>query len=275
MLVKDTADVIDHIKDMIKVLDVAVKQVVIEARMVTVTDGVDDALGIRWGATANNSSNNSNISGTLEGLNSDISDSNLNVNLAAAPSTGTAASIAFQVAKLSDGSLLDLELSALENENKAEIISSPRVTTANQKEALIEQGYEIPYNESASSGATTVAFKKAVLSLKVTPQITPDNNVILDLHVTQDDIYKDVSTGNGGTAVALSTQAINTQVLVKNGETLVLGGIYNRSIKKTVSKVPVLGDIPGIGVLFRNTTNANTKKELLIFVTPKIVTGNL
>nr|WP_321268931.1 type IV pilus secretin PilQ family protein [uncultured Tolumonas sp.] len=275
LLVKDTADVIDHIKDMIKVLDVAVKQVVIEARMVTVTDGVDDALGIRWGATANNSSNNSNISGTLEGLNSDITDSNLNVNLAAAPSTGTAASIAFQVAKLSDGSLLDLELSALENENKAEIISSPRVTTANQKEALIEQGYEIPYNESASSGATTVAFKKAVLSLKVTPQITPDNNVILDLHVTQDDIYKDVSTGNGGTAVALSTQAINTQVLVKNGETLVLGGIYNRSIKKTVSKVPVLGDIPGIGILFRNTTNANTKKELLIFVTPKIVTGNL
>ncbi len=275
LLVKDTADVIDHIKDMIKVLDVAVKQVVIEARMVTVTDGVDDALGIRWGATANDSKNNSNISGTLEGLNSAIGDSNLNVNLAAAPATGTAASIAFQVAKLSDGSLLDLELSALENENKAEIISSPRVTTANQKEALIEQGYEIPYNESASSGATTVAFKKAVLSLKVTPQITPDNNVILDLHVTQDDIYKDVSTGNGGTAVALSTQAINTQVLVKNGETLVLGGIYNRSIKKTVSKVPVLGDIPGIGVLFRNTTNANTKKELLIFVTPKIVTGNL
>ena len=166
-------------------------------------------------------------------------------------------------------------MSALENENKAEIISSPRVTTANQKEALIEQGYEIPYNESASSGATTISFKKAVLSLKVTPQITPDNNVILDLHVTQDDIYQDVNTGNGGTAKALSTQAINTQVLVKNGETLVLGGIYNRSIKKTVQKVPLLGDIPGVGVLFRNTTNTNTKKELLIFVTPKIVTGNL
>ncbi|MDD2342605.1 MAG: type IV pilus secretin PilQ family protein [Tolumonas sp.] len=279
LLVKDTADVIDHIKDMIKVLDVAVKQVVIEARMVTVTDGVDDALGIRWGVTDVN--NNGSVSGTLEGLDTAATgstpsvDSRLNVNLAATPSTGTAASIAFQVAKLTDGSLLDLELSALENENKAEIISSPRVTTANQKEALIEQGYEIPYNESASSGATTVAFKKAVLSLKVTPQITPDNNVILDLHVTQDDIYKDVSTGNGGTAVALSTQAINTQVLVKNGETLVLGGIYNRSIKKTVSKVPVLGDIPGIGILFRSTTNANTKKELLIFVTPKIVTGNL
>jgi type IV pilus secretin (or competence protein) PilQ len=275
LLVKDTADVIDHIKDMIKVLDVAVKQVVIEARMVTVTDGVEDALGIRWGATASNGTNNSDVSGKLEGLNSTIGSSNLNVNLAAAPSTGTAGSIAFQVAKLSDGSLLDLELSALETENKAEIISSPRVTTANQKEALIEQGYEIPYNESASSGATTVAFKKAVLSLKVTPQITPDNNVILDLHVTQDDIYKDVSTGNGGTAVALSTQAINTQVLVKNGETLVLGGIYNRSIKKVVNKVPVLGDIPGIGALFRNTSNTNTKKELLIFVTPKIVTGNL
>lgn len=282
LLVKDTADVIDHIKDMIKVLDVAVKQVVIEARMVTVTDGIEDVLGIRWGVTETGSSGGT--SGTLEGLDSagtppsmttPAIDDRLNVNLAAAPSSGTAASIAFQVAKLADGSLLDLELSALENENKAEIISSPRVTTANQKEALIEQGYEIPYNESASSGATTIAFKKAVLSLKVTPQITPDNNVILDLHVTQDDIYQDVNTGNGGTAKALSTQAISTQVLVKNGETLVLGGIYNRSITKTVQKVPVLGDIPGLGVLFRNTSNVNTKRELLIFVTPKIVTGNL
>jgi type IV pilus assembly protein PilQ len=277
LLVKDTADVIDHIKDMIKVLDVAVKQVVIEARMVTVTDGVEDSLGIKWGVTDVNSS--ASTSGTLTGLDTaqtgtvpNLKD-RLNVNL---PASGTSVpSIAFQVAKLADGSLLDLELSALETENKAEIISSPRITTANQKEALIEQGYEIPYNESSSSGATTISFKKAVLSLKVTPQITPDNNVILDLHVTQDDIYKDVNTGNGGTAVALSTQAINTQVLVKNGETLVLGGIYNRSIKKTVNKVPVLGDIPGVGFLFRNSVNTNTKKELLIFVTPKIVTGNL
>jgi type IV pilus assembly protein PilQ len=277
LLVKDTAEVIDHIKDMIKVLDVAVKQVVIEARMVTVTDGVEDSLGIQWGVTDVNSS--ASTSGTLTGLDTAQTgstptlDSRLNVNL---PASGTSVpSIAFQVAKLADGSLLDLELSALETENKAEIISSPRITTANQKEALIEQGYEIPYSESSSSGATTVSFKKAVLSLKVTPQITPDNNVILDLHVTQDDIYKDVNTGNGGTAVALSTQAINTQVLVKNGETLVLGGIYNRSIKKTVNKVPVLGDIPGVGFLFRNSVNTNTKKELLIFVTPKIVTGNL
>lgn len=277
LLVKDTADVIDHIKDMIKVLDVAVKQVVIEARMVTVTDGVEDSLGIQWGVTDVNSS--ASTSGTLTGLDTAQTGSTpaladrLNVNL---PASGTSVpSIAFQVAKLSDGSLLDLELSALETENKAEIISSPRITTANQKEALIEQGYEIPYSESSSSGATTVSFKKAVLSLKVTPQITPDNNVILDLHVTQDDIYKDVNTGNGGTAVALSTQAINTQVLVKNGETLVLGGIYNRSVKKTVNKVPVLGDIPGVGFLFRNSVNTNTKKELLIFVTPKIVVGNL
>lgn len=277
LLVKDTADVIDHIKDMIKILDVAVKQVVIEARMVTVTDGVEDSLGIRWGVTDVNGSGST--SGTLTALDTAATGSTpllanrLNVNL---PASGTSVpSIAFQVAKLADGSLLDLELSALETENKAEIISSPRITTANQKEALIEQGYEIPYNESSSSGATTIAFKKAVLSLKVTPQITPDNNVILDLHVTQDDIYKDVNTGNGGTAVALSTQAINTQVLVKNGETLVLGGIYNRSIKKTVNKIPVLGDIPGVGVLFRNSINTNTKKELLIFVTPKIVMGNL
>lgn len=273
ILIKDTAETIDHIKDMIKVLDVAVKQVVIEARMVTVTDGAEQAIGVQWGVS------NDKTSGTLSALDSinagtaTTYSKRLNVNLASSTSSGNTAGVAFQLGTI-DGSLLDLQLNALETENKAEIISSPRVTTANQKEALIEQGYEIPYSESSSSGASTISFKKAVLSLKVTPQITPDNNVILDLHVTQDDIYQNVQTGTG-TAVALSTQAINTQVLVKNGQTLVLGGIFTRSIKKTVDKVPVLGDLPGVGALFRNSNTTNSKKELLIFVTPKIVANSL
>lgn len=278
LLVKDTPEVIDHIKRMLQVLDIPVKQVVIEARMVTIDDGVDEQLGVRWGVTK--AEENGSISGTIEGNDSvadgtvptgdDVSD-RLNVNL---PVANAAGSIAFQVAKLADGTLLDLELSALETENKAEIIASPRVTTANQKEAIIEQGTEFPSNTSSSSGATTVEWKKAVLSLKVTPHITPDNRVILDLTVTQDTLGKEVKTGTG-TGTAINTQQISTQVLVDNGETLVLGGIYQQTIKKDVTKVPVLGDIPGVGVLFRNTSEANSKRELLIFVTPKIVVESI
>ncbi|MCR3908968.1 type IV pilus secretin PilQ family protein [Aeromonas hydrophila] len=279
LVVKDTADVISNIKRMLDILDIPVKQVVIEARMVTIDDGFDEALGVRWGVTKNDGHGNS-TSGTIEGNDgsgnnnggSTITrpgvDDRLNVNL---PVTNAAGTLAFQVARLADGTLLDLELSALEKESKAEIIASPRVTTANQKPALIEQGTEIPYVESSSSGATSVTFKKAVLSLKVTPQITPDSRVILDLTVTQDTKGETVPTGTGD-AVSINAQSITTQVLVNNGETLVLGGIYQQTIKSDVSKVPLLGDIPGLGVLFRKTTSENKKRELLIFVTPKIVT---
>lgn len=171
---------------------------------------------------------------------------------------------------MADGTILDLELSALEQENKGEIIASPRITTSNQKAAYIEQGVEIPYVQSTSSGATSVTFKKAVLSLRVTPQITPDNRVILDLEITQDSQGKTVDTPTGP-AVAIDTQRIGTQVLVDNGETIVLGGIYQQNLISRVSKVPILGDIPLVGFLFRNTTDKNERQELLIFVTPKIV----
>ncbi|WP_420938990.1 type IV pilus secretin PilQ [Aeromonas veronii] len=279
LVVKDTADVISSIKRMLDILDIPVKQVVIEARMVTIDDGFDEALGVRWGVTKNDGHGNS-TSGSIAGndgsgnnnggstITRPTADDRLNVNL---PVTNAAGTLAFQVARLADGTLLDLELSALEKESKAEIIASPRVTTANQKPALIEQGTEIPYVESSSSGATSVTFKKAVLSLKVTPQITPDNRVILDLTVTQDTKGETVPTGTGD-AVSINAQSITTQVLVNNGETLVLGGIYQQTIKSDVTKVPLLGDIPGLGALFRKTTSENKKRELLIFVTPKIVT---
>ena len=272
LLVKDTAEILENVHRLIDVLDIPIKQVLIEARMVTVKDDVSEDLGIRWGIT--DQQGTKGTSGTINGA-TDIANGiipsvndRLNVNLPAAASSAT--SIAFHVAKLADGTVLDLELSALEQENKGEIIASPRITTSNQKSAYIEQGVEIPYVESASSGATTVTFKKAVLSLRVTPQITPDDRVILDLEITQDSQGTTVATATGE-AVAIDTQRIGTQVLVDNGETIVLGGIYQQNLISRVSKVPVLGDIPLVGFLFRNSTDTNERQELLIFVTPKIV----
>ena len=275
LLIRDTAKSIEDIKRMITILDVAVRQVVIEARMVTVKDNMNEELGIRWGVT--NTDGEFATSGSSEGASTatgsrtsggggvpSLADG-LNVNL---PVAGAAGTIAFQVARLANGTILDLELSALEKESKGEVIASPRITTANQKEAYIEQGVEIPYQEAASSGATATQFKKAVLSLTVTPHITPDDKIILDLVVTQDTI-SDITSGS---APAIDTQRIGTQVLVNNGETIVLGGIYQQAIISTVSKIPILGDIPYLGWLFRNTSQLNEKKELLIFVTPRIVT---
>ncbi|EAR54596.1 putative fimbrial assembly protein [Photobacterium sp. SKA34] len=272
LIIKDTPDNIRSIKDIVSSLDIPVKQVQIEARIVTINEGDIDELGVRWGVSKVNG--DTTVGGSIEGnlassglLGENASvDDFLNVNLGAGAG---AASIAFQVAKLGN-ILLDLELSALQTENKAEIISSPRLMTTNKKTAYIEQGTEIPYLEASSSGATSVSFKKAVLSLMVTPQITPDDKLVLDLEVTQDNKGEDVPTGTG-TAISIDTQRIGTQVLVNNGETVVLGGIYQHSMTHVTRKVPLLGDIPILGALFRHKMEQMGKRELLIFVTPKIV----
>ncbi|MCC2617381.1 type IV pilus secretin PilQ family protein [Aestuariibacter halophilus] len=275
LLIRDTQSSVDEARAMIKVLDIPIKQVLIESRMVTVRDNVDEQLGVRWGFSDQQDSDG--ISGSLEGADAIAGgviptlDQRLNVNL---PVNNPAGRIGIQVARLVDGTILDLELSALEAENKGEIIASPRITVANQREAYIEQGTEIPYVQATSSGATSVSFKKAVLSLKVTPHITPDNRIILDLVVTQDTRGETVSTSTGP-AVAIDTQEISTQVLVENGETIVLGGIFQQTSADDVAKVPLLGDLPVVGNLFKNTQRVNEKRELLIFVTPKIMTNNL
>ncbi len=275
LLIRELPDNIAVIREIIESLDIPVKQVQIEARIVTVKEGNLEELGGRWGVMSTNGSHS--VGGSIEsnlwqkGLLADDEfpvDEFLNVNLAS--TSANASSIAFQVAKLGSGTLLDLELSALQNESKAEIISSPRLITTNKQPAYIEQGTEIPYLESSSSGASTVAFKKAVLSLKVTPQITPDNRLVLDLSVTQDRRGETVKTGTGE-AVSIDTQRIGTQVLVNNGETVVLGGIFQHSINNSVDKVPLLGDLPVLGALFRRTYEQMGKSELLIFVTPKVV----
>ncbi|NRF32955.1 type IV pilus secretin PilQ [Vibrio coralliilyticus] len=276
LLIRDVTINIQAMKAIIAALDVPVKQVQIEARIVSLNEGDLQELGVRWGFSSTNGSHSvgGSIENNLANLNlygdSDSSlDDFLNVNLAA--TSVNASTIAFQVAKLGSDTLLDLELSALQRESRAEVISSPRLITTNKQPAYIEQGTEIPYLEAASSGATSVNFKKAVLSLKVTPQITSDNRLILDLNVTQDRPGQVVKTGTGE-AVAIDTQRIGTQVLVNNGETIVLGGIYQHSVSDTVDQVPLLGDIPLLGALFRRTYQQMGKSELLIFVTPTVVT---
>ena len=188
-----------------------------------------------------------------------------NVNL---PVASPAGSLALGI--LGSNYIVDLELSAAQTETQADIISSPRVITANQKEATIKQGTEIPYQQSASSGATTIQFKKAVLSLKVTPQITPDNRIILDLDVRKDSVGTIVVASGGVNVPTIDTQEITTQVLVNDGQTVVLGGILQTTQREDETKVPYLGDIPVLGNLFK-TTRPDDKDELLIFVTPKIV----
>lgn len=275
LIINDLSEQIDNIKTIVAALDIPVKQVHIEARIVSVNEDDVDELGVRWGVLGSNG--DTTVGGSIESnlgsaglLDSDSEtpvDDFLNVNLGA--TEPGAARVAFQVAKMGD-ILLDLELSALESEKKLEIISSPRLVTTDKKMAYIEQGTEIPYLEAASSGAVSVGFKKAVLSLMVTPQITPDNKLVLDLMVTQDKKGDVVQTGTGE-AVAIDTQRIGTQVLVENGETVVLGGIYQHQINNIVRKVPLLGDLPVLGTLFRHKLEQFAKRELLIFVTPKIV----
>ncbi len=266
LLVQDTAKKLDQILLMVRTLDVPVRQVLIESRVVVADDGFQEELGVRFGVT--DRGDDGAISGTAAGasdvfLNNTPTDRTFAIDL---PVTEAAGSVGLTVARLDDGTILDLELSALESESRGEVIASPRVITANQKEAYIESGEEIPYLQASSAGNTNITFKKAVLSLKVTPQITPDDRIILDLTVNQDTRGEDTAFGP-----AINTREVGTQVLVENGETVVLGGVYQQRSNRDVTKVPFLGDLPGIGVLFRSTTDSSAKQELLMFVTPKII----
>jgi type IV pilus assembly protein PilQ len=288
LLVQDTADKLSDIRRLVQTLDVPVKQVLIEARIVVVSDTFERDLGAQLGITGFTTAGAGSlltVSGSNTGTDSMLSSAfppsttqpsgfinyptlanRYNVNLPAANVNG---SIGLSV--LSGKHLLDLELTAAQNEGKSETIASPRVITANQKQATIMQGVEIPYQESASSGATTTQFKNAVLSLKVTPLITPDNRVILDLDVSDDTVGAQVTSATGGSVPSIDTRQITTQVLVNDGQTVVLGGILNTTNSYTANKVPFLADIPVLGNLFKSTIKINDKTELLIFITPKIL----
>ena len=267
LLIQDDSRSVKNIKKLIAELDKPIEQIVIEARIVTITDESLKELGVRWGIF-NPTEAAHRVSGSLDANGfSHISD-NLNVNFAT--TVTPAGSLALQVAKI-NGRLLDLELTALERENNVEIIASPRLLTTNKKSASIKQGTEIPYVVTNGKNDTqSVEFREAVLGLEVTPHISKDNNILLDLLVSQNSPGNRVAYGQNE-VVSIDKQEINTQVFAKDGETIVLGGVFHDTITKGVDKVPLLGDIPGIKHLFSKESERHQKRELVIFVTPHIL----
>jgi type IV pilus assembly protein PilQ len=291
LLLLDTSDKLADIRRLVATLDIPVRQVLIESRIVIVNNDFERQIGSIFGVTNYQTSGKNGLvatTGTAAGTDTMVSSAitnsatgpvtpisiptgsaatnRYNVNLPVTSPAGT-----FALSVLGNNFLVDLELSAAQAETQANIISSPRVITANQKEATIEQGIEIPYQQSASSGATTIQFKKAVLSLKVTPQITPDNRIILDLDVRDDSVGTIVVASGGVNVPSINTREISTQVLVNDGQTVVLGGILQTTQREDDTKVPFLGDIPILGHLFKSTDHTDDKDELMIFITPKIV----
>jgi len=278
LLLRDTAEQLAQVHQLIEQLDIPVRQVLIESRIVIANNDFTKELGVRFGSSAqkhpnggpiSNIATSGSLNGTTQLLNGETLEQTdrLNVDLPVANAAGT---FALALAKLPLGAILELELSAMQAEGQGEIVSSPRVITSNQKMATIQQGTEIPYQEASSSGATTVSFKEAVLKLDVTPQITPDDRIIMDLEVNKDEVGE-IFLG----IPSIDTRSVKTQVLVDNGETVVLGGIYEQKKVKSSTRVPFFGDLPYVGFLFKTNLNEDTKREMLVFITPKIIKDSL
>jgi type IV pilus assembly protein PilQ len=303
LFVTDIPSKLEEVRRVIRQIDTTIRQVLIEARIVIADDKFSRELGIRFGqqtgATLGNrryalgmggSLNTAPVVSTTGGggtvtrtaatqtpfelasgiASAGYSDANqLNVNL---PVTNPAGQLALTLINLGSGNLINLELSALEADNRGKVVSSPRVVTADNQKATIEQGSEIPYvTPGTANNPATVTFKKAVLRLDVTPQITPDNRVIMNIEIRKDSVGALVPTGFGGTVPAIDTKNVTTQIAVNNGDTAVIGGIFEETIRSDTQKVPFLGDLPGLGYLFKQTTRSSEKTELLIFLTPRVV----
>ena len=286
LFVTDIPSKLEEIRQLIAKLDIAVRQVLIEARMVEASDTFGQSLGIRLGAADLRAQNggtggyqigngaNSIAIGTsygnavaTTGAGGKVDTSSQFVNLPAIGQNGfSPASLAVSIFSATANRFLNLELSALEADGKGKIVSSPRVVTADQTKALIEQGTELPYQVATSSGATSIAFQKANLKLEVTPQITPEGSIVLDVDVTNDSLGVLTSAG-----YAINTKHIKTQVLVENGGTVVIGGIFTLSESDALTQVPVLGDIPYLGNLFKTKSKTSNKNEMLVFITPKMI----
>ena len=282
IILTDTEEKISEFRRIVQQIDIPVRQVEIEARIVIANTDFRKQLGVRWGLAAVRQKGDSlvNIIGTREGLDSepgnpgefflgggtlDMSES-LAVDLGVADPSGSIA-----IGLLRNNTFLDLELSALQNDGYGEIISQPKVLTSDKKKALIESGTEVPYLEASSAGNTNIQFEDATLKLEVTPLITPDNRIVMELVVQQDSIGQFVPSGIGGLVPTIDTTRVETEALVGDGQTLVLGGIFEVESLESIEKVPVLGDIPVIGKMFRNKSTDQTKREILIFITPRIL----
>jgi len=287
LFVTDIPSKLALIQEMVSKLDIPVRQVMIEARIVEAQDTFGRSLGVRLGGAdlrgiqggqagyGVGGSNRVAFAGSYEAMTSTTTESsnpltNLNTTLVNLPAIGqggySPATFAMSLFSNAANRFLNLELSAMEADGKGKIVASPRVVTADQAKALIEQGTEYPYQQATSSGATSTAFRKASLKLEVTPQITPEGNVILDVDVTKDSRGETTAQG-----IAINTKHVRTQVLVENGGTVVIGGIFELQESETVSQVPYLGDVPYIGNLFKTRTRNSSKQELLVFITPKVI----
>jgi type IV pilus assembly protein PilQ len=268
LFVTDIPSKLEQVQALIAKLDIPVRQVLIEARIVEASDSFGKSLGVRLGGQPFNQNTNSAFGGTYNATTAGTTAGQF-LNLPAVGQNGfNAATFAVSLYNAAKTRFLNLEISASEADGKTKIVSSPRVVTADQVKALIEQGTELPYQQATSSGATSIAFRKANLKLEVTPQITPEGNIILQVDVNKDSVGRETSNG-----FAIDTKHIQTQVLVENGGTVVIGGIYEQNDRDNVTKVPLLGDLPGVGNLFKQTTRSATKSELLVFITPKMLTS--
>jgi len=300
IIVTDTAAKLGEIRDLIARVDIPIRQVMIEARIVIAQTNLDEELGIEWGGGYINTEKGDivSVSGSREAV-VDLNNAVINGETptltfpasggGAGGTTGnnqglgaalvdlglSTATSGFAVGFTSDDLFLTAELSALEASGKGEVVSQPKIITGDKQQATIKSGTEIPYQEGAASGATTTAFKEAVLKLEVTPNITPDDRILLDLIVNQDSVGDLVPSGSGGLIPTIDTTELTTQVLVGNGETVVLGGVFQNEELLQVQKVPLLGDIPVVGTLFRSTANKTSKTETLIFITPRILSETL
>jgi type IV pilus assembly protein PilQ len=296
LFVQDIPSNLDEIRKIIRQIDTPIRQVVIEARIVIASDKFGKQLGVRFGAQTGFRINNKYSVGQGGSLSTQPVVSNgvretrtqtpyelasgityagysdspqLNVNL---PVLNAAGSLALTLINLGSGNLINLELSALESDNRGKVVSSPRVVTGDNQKAHIEQGTEIPYvTPGSANNPATVQFKKAVLSLAVVPQITPDNRIIMTVEVRKDSVGQMVNLGGGFQVPSIDTRNVTTQISVNNGDTAVIGGIYEETVTNTVDKVPLLGDVPFLGYLFKSTGRTAEKQELLIFLTPRVV----
>ncbi|MGE4241678.1 type IV pilus secretin PilQ [Ramlibacter sp.] len=287
IFVTDVGEKLEQVQALIAKLDVAVRQVLIEARIVEASDTFGKSLGVRLGGSdlrgvrggdagyGIGGTNRVTIGGTYDAVASQTQEAanvlnTINTNFVNMPATGQggypAANFAISLFSAAANRFLNLELSALEADGKGKLVSSPRIVTADQQKALIEQGTEFPYQQATSSGATSVAFRRATLKLEVTPQITPEGNIILDLDITKDSRGETTAAG-----IAINTKHIRTQVLVENGGTVVIGGIFELTETESEARVPLLGELPGVGNLFKSRQRNTNKQEMLVFITPKMI----
>ena len=278
IIVTDTAAKLDEIRALIENVDIPIRQVMIEARIVIASSDVDEQLGIKWGGGYFESDADSVLSVARNMETTTAINQAVLGGTAVTPPTApfvdlgiASATSGFAVGFTSDDLFLSAELAALEAAGEGEVVSQPKVITGDKQQATIKSGTEIPYQEGAASGATTTQFKEAVLKLDVTPNITPDDRILLDLVVNQDSVGELVPSANGGVVPSIDTTELTTQVLVGNGETVVLGGVFKNEETIQIQKVPVLGDMPGVGSLFKSTVSTNKKVETLIFITPRIL----